>query len=379
MSMSTPLPLGSAPYVSPKTLQSAPTGIDWSTIPATPSFDPQANQAEMWNMCSRASSQVDGYCNQVLNATTDIELVHGPDYYMTIGPGAGGGWVNPYGGGNWGNARVILKRWPVLQVQQILTCPNNLWPRSWSTVPTGMFEPEGPPIGIYGAAQPSSAADGSQAILIGGNVINWCYGRNGWAVQVTYLNGWPHAELTSNATAGSMSLVVNDTTGWAISNYFGQYTGATGVVRDGGQQEAVHVASASTTAGPGTLFLQTAIQYQHEQGTLVSTLPAAIEKACIYLAASEALTRGATSTTIQSIGGHAQSSDAGAAALITEAELLLHPFRRTILWVTAGRFITRIGELCMCIAGLPLLSTSLLSRKWKVLMIRGKHSRGGKH
>lgn len=328
--MTTPLPLGGAPYVSPNTLVAAPTGIDWSTIPATPSFDPQANADEIWNMCARATSQANGYCNQVLRATADIELLHGPDYYVTVGPSAGGGFWGVNGSGNWGNAKVVLSRWPVLQVNSVLTCPNNLWPRSWSTVPTGFYEPLSPPIGIYGSASPSSGADGSQAILIGGGFIDWSCGRNGWAIQVNYTNGWPHSSITANCTAGSTVLTVNDTTGWAIPNYFGQYTGATGVIKDSGFQESVHVSSASTTTGPGTLSLTTALAYNHQAGTLVSTLPEAIEKACIFIAASEALTRGATSTTIQSVGGHAASSDAGATQLMTEAELLLHPYRRTI-------------------------------------------------
>lgn len=328
--MTTPMPLLSAPYVGPTMLESAPTGIDWSTIPATPSYNPQAQQAEMWNMCARATAQADEYCNQVLQATIDIQLIHGPDFFVTAGPQAGGGSLGCYWASGYSNARIILERWPILQVNSVLTCPNNLWPRQWSTVPTGYYEPEKPPIGIYGTAAPSASGAAGQAILVGGGYIDWTYGRNGYAIQVNYTNGWPHAEITANATAGSTSLTVNDTTGWAISNYYGQYTGATGLIKDSGQQEVVHCTSASTIAGPGTLSLSTAIAYNHEQGTLISTLPASIEKACIYFAAAEALTRGATSTTIQAIGGHSQSSSGGAEALCTEAELLLHPYRRTI-------------------------------------------------
>ena len=96
---------------------------------------------------------------------------------------------------------------------------------------------------------------------------------------------------------------MNDTTGWAIENYYGTFTGATGRVVDGGQQEAVHVTAASVTAGPGTLTLSSALAYPHQAGTVVTTLPAAVDQACIYFAAAEALTRGATSTTIHAVGG----------------------------------------------------------------------------
>jgi hypothetical protein len=316
--------------VSPVTLQNAPTGIDWSTIPATPSYDPQAQAAEMWNMCARATAQADAYCNQVLQATVDIQLLHGPDYYVTVGPGSGGMSLGAYWGTGGGNARLILERWPVLQINSVMTCPNNRWPRQWSTVPTGFYEPENPGIGIYGASQPSAAASGGQAILVGGGFIDGSLGRNGWAIQVNYTNGWPHAVTTSSATAGSTSLVVNDTTGWAVANYYGQYTGATGIIKDSGQQETIHVSSASTSSGPGTLSLSTSLVYNHERGILVTTLPASIEKACILIAAAEALTRGATSTTIHSIGGHMQSSGNESESLVSEAELLLHPYRRTI-------------------------------------------------
>ena len=96
---------------------------------------------------------------------------------------------------------------------------------------------------------------------------------------------------------------MNDCTGWAITNYYGTYTGATGRIVDSGQQEAVHVTAASVTAGPGTLTLSSALNYPHQAGTLVTTMPAAVEQACIYFCTAEALTRGATSTTIHAVGG----------------------------------------------------------------------------
>ena len=50
---------------------------------------------------------------------------------------------------------------------------------------------------------PGGSADGGQAILVGGGYINKCYGRNGWAIEVTYINGWPHTSLTAAVAAGS--------------------------------------------------------------------------------------------------------------------------------------------------------------------------------
>ena len=193
-----------------------------------------------------------------------------------------------------------------------------------------MFEPEQPPIGIYGSIAPGGSAQGGQAILVGGNSINWSYGRNGYAIQVTYINGYPHCSLTAAASAGATTLSVDDCTGWAITNYYGTYTGATGRVVDSGNQEAVQVTTASVTKGPGTLTLSSGLNYPHPAGTIITTMPASIEQACILFCTAEALTRGATSTTVHDIAGHAQNTGGDIQGLMTEAELLLHPFRRTI-------------------------------------------------
>ena len=131
-------------------------------------------------------------------------------------------------------------------------------------------------------------------------------------------------------TAGATSLPVNDCTGWAVTSYAGTYTGATGKIADSGWQEAVHVTASSVTTGPGTLTLSSPLAYDHEAGTLLTTLPSSIEQACIYFCAAEALTRGATSTTIHSVGGASQSGGGGARELIEEGELLIHAFRRMI-------------------------------------------------
>jgi hypothetical protein len=267
---------------------------------------------------------VDEYCGQILRATLDTELCHGPDYRVTLGPGAGG--MGPLGG----NVRIVLSRGPVLEVTQVQYCANGTWPRQWSTLPAGWAEPMMPSLGVYSSAAPSGDGSGSQTILVGPGYINWALGRNGYAIQVQYINGWPHAALSSYVAAGSMTLPLDDCTGWAITNYYGTYTGATGTIKDSGQQEAVHVTTASVIAGPGTVTLTTPTVYPHQAGTIVSTLPRSVEQACIYFATAEALTRGATSTTIHAVGGAPQSSGQGATALIEEGELLIHGYRRVV-------------------------------------------------
>lgn len=327
--MTTPMPLGLTPYISPSTLIAAPTGIDFTTIPDVDSSPAQQN-AEQWNLCMRATSMADQYCGQLLRASIDVEVLHGPDYRVIVGPAAGGGWASNYWGTYGSNARALMSRWPIVAVNSVRVAPNGVWPRTWTTLPAGMFEPESPPWGLFNSSAPSDDAYGGQAILIAPGYVNWCLGRNGYILEVTYVNGWPHTSITANAVAGATSITVADTTGWAITNYQGTVTGATGSFRDGGQTEAVTVTASSTTSGPGTLTLSSALQYPHEMGTVVSTLPAAVEQACILFCTAQALVRGATSTTIHSIGGHSQGTGGDITGLNSEAEILLHPFRRTI-------------------------------------------------
>jgi hypothetical protein len=326
--MTTPMPLITAPYISPTTLLTAPTGIDWGSIPVGDEITPAQNEAEWWNMCARATAKVDGYCNQILRATADVEILHGPDYRVTTGPGAGGSSPTPYWGNAGFNTRAILARFPILQVTQVQVSPNT-FPRHWQTLPANWAEPEYPPFGIYNSVAPASDAYGGQAIIIGPGFVNRCLGRNGFILMISYVNGWPHAEITSQVAAGVSTVSVSDCTGWGITSYQGT-AGATGVIKDSGQQETVHVSSASVTTGPGTLTLAAPLVYPHAPGTIITTLPASIEQACILFATAEALTRGATTTTIHDIGGHSQNTGGDVVGLTTEAELLCHPYKRTI-------------------------------------------------
>jgi hypothetical protein len=292
-------------------LVSAPTGISWATIPSR-SASPAQQQAEQLNLCMRATAMIDAYCNQVLRATIDVELLHGPGFRLTAH-------------GN-GNARAVLSRWPVTQVISGRCAPNSL-PYQWTTIPAQFFAPEVPPIGIYGTSVPSAAADGSQAIHIGGGYINWSGGRGAWVLETTYLNGWPHTGITVAAAAGATTLQVDDCTGWAPVTLGGQ--GATGTIFDSGSQETVTCTAASAQSGPGTLTLASPLVFGHSPGVAVSSLPAQIQWAAINFAAAQALTRGATATTVQSMGGSSAHSK-GPEDLSGEAELLCHPFRRTV-------------------------------------------------
>lgn len=296
------------PYVTPQLLLQAPTGIAWSTIPDRGSTaDQQA--AEQMNICLRATAEVDRICNQVLRATADPETQAGPDFRLT---------VNSNGVG-----RLILPRWPVLSVVSARVSPSTAFPLNWQDLPADAVRVENPPNGV-----PDNAGAGSAAVLISPYYINWFNGRGGWTIEVTYLNGWPHTSLTADAAVGATSLAVDDVTGW---------TGITGTVFDGALSERISVVSVTplvaggdTPTGPGQLNLASSTAAAHATGVLVTTMPENIQWATIMLATAQALTRGATATTTQSLPGARTSMGGDAAGLRAAAVDILGDYARVI-------------------------------------------------
>lgn len=307
------------PYVTPDVLVSAPTGISWSTIPSGSGVTPAMRYAEQSNLCARATAQADSYCNTVLRATLDTEVFRGPDFRVTVQNGSR-------------NGRIVLQRAPVLDIVSVQVAPASVFPRQWITVPPGYYEPEYPPIGIYGSSAPSAAGEGGQAIIIAPGYVNLVPTRQGTITQVKYYNGFPHCGLTMAASAGDITIQVDDCTGWAITTPFSDVTGAAGTIMDSGQQELVQVTAASATAGPGTLTLAAPLAFSHVAQTVVTTLPQSITWAVILFASAMALTRGATSTTVQTIPGGSSTSGGSSkpTTLVGQAEHLLAPFRRVI-------------------------------------------------
>lgn len=264
---------------------------------------------------------MDAYCNQALRATVDNEQLSGPDFRVTVQNGTG-------------NTRVILRRWPVTQILAVQVSPNAVFPRQWINVPSGMYDIEVPVLGVYGSSAPSASADGGQSILIAPGYAGWWNGRNGFRIQVSYENGWPHTSLTADATAGSSVLHVDDVTAW---------TGAAGYVYDGSSTETITVSTVAATtpltlpngggtvaAGPGTLTLSSPTTSAHVAGTVVSALPANVLWAATLAAAAQALEAGITSVSIQNVPGSLTTGGHGVTDMKTEYELLLEPYKRVI-------------------------------------------------
>jgi hypothetical protein len=294
------LPVGpGTPYITPAVLRSAPTGIDWTTIPSR-NADQRSQQAEQANICLRATGMIEGATNQVLRATLDEEFFSGPDYRVTISP------QNCV-------ARVTVSRWPILQVVSCQVASTSVFPRTWTTIAANQLDIEKPPIGLFGAAQAADVPDGGQAILIAPGVITWLNGRNGYRIQLQYVSGWPHTSLTAPANDGATTVSVDDCTGWAPSIYDPEDStqGAVGIFYDGLYQEVAMCTASSVTAGPGTLNLATPLTFQHSAGVLFTTLPRSVMNATIDMASSIALERGATATTVQSVSGGAGTAGGG--------------------------------------------------------------------
>ena len=291
--MSTPLPVGPlSPYVSPEYLAQAPTGISWDNIIPGRNASEGQKIAEMANICARSTAMCDEAANQPLRATTDSVVLYGPGVRVWAPQGCS---IQP--------AILILKRWPVLQVNSVQVTQNTLPVGPWTTVPVGSYSVQNPVSGLYGSIAPTAAAEGGQGILVSSQYINWAFGRNGYAIEVNYNNGWPHCGLTDTVTSGESEIQVDDCTAWAITSPLTGYTGATGTVYDAGQQEVVQVTTASATSGPGTLTLAAPLQSSHAAGTIVSSLPPNVGWAAIMFCVSQALARGATSTTVHQIPG----------------------------------------------------------------------------
>jgi hypothetical protein len=307
-----------SPYVTPEVLIAAPTGISWSTIPPGQAVTPAQRYAEQSNICARATAQADSYCNQVLRATLDTDVFRGPNFRAVVLTGSR-------------NGRIVMQRGPVLDVVSVQVAASNQFPHQWVTVPAGYYEPEYPPIGIYGSSAPSAAGEGGQAIIISPGYLNWSNGRDGIIVRVQYYNGFPHCGLTAASAIGDTTINVDDCTAWAITTPFSDVTGATGTVYDSGQQETVQVTASSVTSGPGVLTLAAPLVFSHVQGTVVSTLPQSVMWAVTLFGTGMALTRGATSTTVQTIPGSGSGGGGAKQATITQqAQMLLNPFKRVI-------------------------------------------------
>jgi hypothetical protein len=305
------------PYVTPQMLLAAPTGIVWATIGPGARPTPIEQFNEQLNMCRRATSMIEGYCNQPLRATLDNEILYGPgDFRFQIQSN--------------GNARLLLSRSPVTFVVGGRVSMAATFPAQWADLPATAFKPAIPLMGVFGSTVPGGSDNSGQAVYMQPGNVSWLAGRNGYEVLVSYVNGWPHASLTAAASAGDMSIQIDDCAGWfppaGTTSIPG--VGATATVYDPLYQETISAGASGAVTGPGTIALMSPLAYDHDVGVMVSTLPQSIIQAAILFCVSQALVRGATATIAPGSGGGGGGKDAMHYAI--EAEQLAHPYRRVI-------------------------------------------------
>jgi hypothetical protein len=307
-------------------ITNAPTGISWSIIPFPKSTSAQ-QFAEQTNICWRATQIVDGYVNQVFRSTIDNEQRSGPgEFRINVEQSTG-------------NVRWILTRWPVTEILAVQVSANAVFPRQWNQVPSGYWDIEDPMLGVYGSyVSGGSGGSGGQSMVIAPGYASWALGRRGFRFACTYVNGWPHAGLMEDVTAGSSTLVVDDVTGM---------TGATVTIYDGASTEMIHVASVvadsnvtlpngggTAPGGPGTLTLSSPVLFNHAGDTpatvTVSAIPTDVLWATVLAATTQALDSGITSVSIQNLPGSQTVGGHGIDDLMGQYKELLTPYKRVI-------------------------------------------------
>lgn len=283
----------SKPYITLDTFKAAPTALDYTNLVV--GGNQAAQDAELSNAILRASSWIDQYCQQVIGATIDTEQARAR---LT----------------NDGQLVIHPKYFPIvsltdLQVgynQQSLT-PVPDCSQAWLETQQIVFP--------YANANLTWSSQGALSFAGGSTAGNKLY------VRYTYVNGYAITTTASSATAGATSLTVNDGTGLLPGTIFTLF--------DGELTERVTVAN-SYTYGSTTVPLVSPLLNSHVAGISASALPAAIQEACILIAASYLKVRGDSALTMGM--GNRVGSAVGFSSLqgpdMDHAKELLKPFVR---------------------------------------------------
>lgn len=283
----------SKPYLSLAEFKNAPTALDYGNLVV--GGNQAAQDAELSNAITRASSWIDQYCNQIISATVDVEQqrvrmrpdgtvrVH-PKYSPIVALTAFSAGAAP---SQMVSAPDCSVAW--LEEQEIIF-PVSLLPTTWSS--------QGP-LSFGFPATP----------------------RAEMFVNYTYINGYTNTSLAANTNAGVTTITVADATGIT--------PGESLKIFDGASTENIEVAS-SYTFGSTTVPLASATTFAHTSGVTVSALPAAIKEACILVTSAYLKIRGDASL-IMDVTNSAGQQIEGAQKVgtdIAHAQQLLQPFRR---------------------------------------------------
>jgi hypothetical protein len=283
----------STPYLTLDEFKNAPTALDYGNLVQGGSS--AAQDAELTNAITRASSWIDQYCNQVLGATVDTEQQRTrirPDGSVIFHP----------------------KYSPIVAVTQITMGTD---PQAVTAVPDPSIAWIEESQVVFPYANANLTWSSAGPISFGA----YASGRAPMFVKYTYVNGYANTTIATSASASATSLVVKNGTGIVA--------GQTLNIFDGVNTEQVTVAS-SYTFGSNTLPLTSGLLYAHGVGVSVSALPAAVKQAAILMTSAFLKIRGDASLVL-SVTTRPGESIPGSQMIGTDravAEDLLKPFRR---------------------------------------------------
>jgi hypothetical protein len=253
-------PFNENPYITVAEYKNAPTAIDYDNLVV--GGNAGAQDAELANVILRASSFMDEYLNQNLNASTQVENQRtrmNTQGYLAIHP----------------NNNPVIS----LQSMSYGTDPNNLIAlgnpsRAW-------FEDQQI---IVPLSQLATTYSSQGALSFGVGAAP----RQPIFVTYNYTSGYVN-NLIASATAAATSMTVQSADGIVAGMQLRIY--------DGANSERVTVAS-NYTYGSTTVPLTAALAYTHASGVAFGNLPATIKQACILLTTAFLKIRGDNSLTM---------------------------------------------------------------------------------
>lgn len=298
--------MSSTLYITPSYLTNYPSSVDWGIIPVVKSTNAQQVESQT-EICQRATAFADSFIGQPMRATLNTHQGQTDDGRLTIDPTTGNGvFRTPYA--------------PIISVVGVSVSPAQAFPPVFNALPSGSFRTQG----VFTSPYPYPNGSGLEPRYIQiqpGYVTKY----PPTLLQTAYVNGYPHAALTADATATDTTLQVDEVVGFA---------GASAYLYDGANTELVAVASVTadnaTTGvgahGPGTVTLEAGLALDHASGVLLSSFPTDFLEGCVMHGLSRVMMRGSTAVVMASLTGGATSSGANkAATYLAEAKQI---FRR---------------------------------------------------
>lgn len=285
----------SRPYLTLQEFKNAPTALDYGNLVV--GGNQAAQDAELTNAITRASSYIDNYCNQIIGATIDTEQ-------QRIRTNTDG------------TLRFHPKNFPVIALTDL---QYGFYPNQLTAVsdPSQAWMEEQEVIFPYANMAYTQSSQGPLGFGFSTN------GRAETFIKYTYINGYANSVLAANTSIGATSLTVAEGAGIIAGGMLNLY--------DGASSERVTVAS-TYTFGSTTVPLTSGLVYAHTAGVSVSNLPAAIKEATILMTTAYLKIRGDASMTMQITNTATQQSPGtGSGRIGTEVghvQELLKPFQR---------------------------------------------------